>query len=270
MESRTSMHPDHDDLVLHYYGEAGADAARIEQHLAGCAACRTTRARLQQTLALVEVSDEGEPAPGYEATVWARLQGQLDPPAPWWRLGWPGGVARWAVAGAMATVATVAFYAGWQLRDEAPPATGSTAAATPVDPSYPATGDDRTRLLDLAVGDHLDRVQLMLSEVSNSYGSAAAPLAAERLRAGDMVAANRLFRQTAALTGDDSLDRVLDELERVLVEIANAPDGVGTDDWAALKARLDTQDLLFRVRVITDERRARQRPATTLRKGPTS
>jgi hypothetical protein len=109
------------------------------------------------------------------------------------------------------------------------------------------------------------------AELANGGGDDGASLDTERQRASDLVATNRLVRQSAALAGDDSLDLVLDDPERVLVEIANAPDDASDDDRAALKARIDTQSLLFRVRVLTDELRARQRPATpAMRKGPTS
>ena len=86
------MHPTHDELVLHYYGESGDDTARLDLHLASCAECRGALQRLQQALALVEASGEGEPGPGYEATMWARLQHQLETPAPWWQHLWRGGV----------------------------------------------------------------------------------------------------------------------------------------------------------------------------------
>lgn len=269
MESNdVSTHPGHDDLVLHHYGEAGAAAAAIDRHLASCAGCRASQAHLQQALALIEASSEGEPAAGYEATMWARLQDHLEPAAPWWRRAWEGGVARWALAASMATVAAVAFYAGSQTRDGGTvPATGGGPAQATA--TAPADTSGRSRLLDMAIGDHLDRAQLVLSEVTNGDGEAA-PLAGERLRATDLVATNRLVRQTATLSGDESVDTVLDDLERALVEIANAPDTLDTDDWAALKARIDTQGLLFRVRVMAAELRARQQPAPTLRKGPTS
>lgn len=261
------MHPTHDELVLHYYGESADDTARLDLHLASCAECRGALQRLQQALALVEASGEGEPGPGYEATMWARLQHQLETPAPWWQRLWQGGTARWAVAASMAGVAAIAFYAGRQGREVVDPA--SAVATTTL--TAPAQGPARARLLDLAVGDHLVRAHLVLAEVANAAtDDDGAPLAAERQRASDLVATNRLVRQTAALAGDDSLDVVLDDLERVLVEIANAPDDATADDWTALKARIETQSLLFRVRVLTDELRARQRPETNLRKGPTS
>lgn len=263
------MHPTHDHLVLHYYGESGDDTARLDLHLASCAECRGALQRLQQALALVEASGEGEPGAGYEATMWARLQNQLLTPAPWWQRLWQGGAARWAVAAAMAGVAAIAFYAGRQGRDvvEPTPAVATSISTAAAAAEAPA----RARLLDLAVGDHLVRAQLVLTEVANGASDdAGAALASERQRATDLVATNRLVRQTAALAGDDSLDVVLDDLERVLVEIANAPDDATADDWTALKARIETQSLLFRVRVLTDELRARQRPETNLRKGPTS
>ena len=266
------MHQTHDDLVLHYYGESGDDTARLDLHLASCADCRSALQRLQHALALVEASGEGEPAAGYEATMWARLQDHLvETPTPWWQRLWQGPATRWALAASMAVVAAIAFYAGRQGREVVAPATTAGKTPSTVAAEGPAEGPARARLLDLAVGDHLVRAQLVLSEVANGApGDDGVALASERLRATDLVATNRLVRQTAALAGDESLDVVLDDLERVLVEIANAPDETTADDWTALKARIETQSLLFRVRVLTDELRARQRPETNFRKGPTS
>lgn len=263
------MHPTHDDLVLHYYGESGDETARLDLHLATCAECRDALQRLQQALALVEASGEGEPSPGYEATLWARLQDQIvEAPQPWWRALWPASAGRWAVATGMAAVAAVAFFAGWQARDASQSAASQQAAVVgdPVDGAEPT----RARLLDLAVRDHLDRAQLVLAEVTNGEADAFVSLEGERQRATDLVATNRLVRQSATLAGDESLDAVLDDLERVLVDIANAPDDLTADDWAALRARIETQSLLFRVRVLADELRVRPRPAATLRKGTTS
>jgi len=266
MESDDVMHPTHDDLVLHYYGEAGADAGRIDRHLAGCDACRAVQHRLHQTLALVDASGEGEPPPGYEATMWARLQGELAPAPPWWQRLWQAPTPRWAMAAAFAGVAALAFYAGSRTSDVA------TVPSTPAGETAAAEGDGpgRARLLDLAAGDHLDRAQLVLAELANTTDDDSDRLSAERQRATDLVATNRLMRQSATLAGDESLDGVLDDLERVLVEIANTPDNATAEEWMALRHRLDTQGLVFRVRVVASELRARQQPASPLRKGPTS
>jgi hypothetical protein len=273
------MHLTHDDLVLHYYGESGPAAWRLDAHLASCAACRDAMGRLQRTLALVDANGEGEPAAGYEATLWARIQDRLDPPRPWWRqvVRLDGG--RWALAAGTAAIAGVAFSAGWQAREIAAPVPAATSTdasqgAAPGDAppgSASAAGASRARVLEAALRDHLTRAETVLSEVANGEAGGGTAFTAERLRASDLVATNRLVRQTAAYTGDEPLGRLLDELERTLVDIANAPDELTPDEWRALRARLDTQGLLFRVRVLADDLCA-GRPDTTspLKKGKTS
>ena len=245
------LHLTHDDLVLHYYGEAPGAAARVEAHLGECSACRHALARLQRTLALVETSTEGEPPASYEATLWARLQDQIDAPATWWRRLVHDGQVRWAMAGTLATVLVGAFMAGWLARDvSSPPPARLEATAAPAG----------TRVLVVAVGDHLERTQMVLAEVLNASHSAVADLAGDRERASDLVAMNRLFRQSAELAGDAQMDEVLAQLERVLVEIANAPADLSSADLDALRARIERGGLVFRVRVLSDELRARQQP----------
>ena len=56
-----------------------------------------------------------------------------------------------------------------------------------------------------------------------------------RLRARELVAANRLYRQSAAHTGDEVMGATLEDLERVLLEIANAPADLSAEDFAALR-----------------------------------
>ena len=250
--TESTPHVTHDELVLHYYGEATAGAARVDAHLAACAACRASLDRLQQTLALVDRVSEGEPHAGYEATLWARLQDALDAPVPWWRRLVHDGPVRWAMAGTLAAVLVGAFLAGWLARDVATPAPSATEASA---------GPVRTRVLIVAVGDHLERTQMVLSELMNAGQISQAAFEGDRERASDLVSANRLFRQSAGLAGDTSMDGVLEELERVLVEIANAPADISEAELDALRARVERGGLVFRVRVLSDELRARQQPA---------
>src|SRR5688500_4178851 len=129
--SNAATHVTHDDLVLYYYGEAGREAARIDAHLAVCEECRASLTGLQHTLALVDTTTEGEPPAGFEATVWARLQPELDVPEPWWRRLIQQGPARWAMAGTVAAVVVGAFLAGWLARDvSTPPSAPAQAAVT--------------------------------------------------------------------------------------------------------------------------------------------
>ncbi len=112
---------------------------------------------------------------------------------------------------------------------------------------------------------------MVLSEVMNAGDLGPAELVSDRDRASDLVTANRLFRQSAELAGDDSMDEVLEELERVLVEIANAPADLSAIELDALRARIERRGLVFRVRVLSDDLRARQQDAATVpTKGSTS
>ena len=265
-----NAHLTHDDAVLHFYGDTGPDAAAIDAHLAACADCRDAFARLRDTLAAVEALPPEEPPPGFEARMWARIEPELHV-SPWRRLlAWQ---TLWVPALAAASLVLAAFAAGWLARPAVPVAP-ATAVATPAGRPEPTTGEARDRVLAMAVGDHLNRSGIVLSELLNGPATDAEGLTVERAAASDLVATSRLYRQTAGDQGDATLARTLDELERVLLEIANAPTDLSADDLAALRAHIERRDLLFRVRVLSEGLRATDTnpPAAVApaRKGPRS
>ena len=83
----------------------------------------------------------------------------------------------------------------------------------------------------------------------------------EQSRAEQLVAANRLYRQTAASTGDAAIASVLDDLERVLVDIAASPTTMTQEDLDSVRRRIESKELLFKVRVVSSDVRERQRAA---------
>jgi hypothetical protein len=86
-------------------------------------------------------------------------------------------------------------------------------------------------------------------------------LTAERERAAQLVRDNRLYRRTAMTSGDTTIADFLDDLERVLVEVAAAPPtDAGVTDASGVQQRLDARDLLFKLRVMSAEVRERQKP----------
>ena len=263
-------HLTHDDAVRHFYGDTGPDTAAIDAHLASCRVCREAFARLRDTLAAVEALPPEDPPPGFEARLWARIEPELH--VSWWRR-----LRAWqaALVPAMAAAGLVlaAFAAGWFARPAAPVAP-ATAVTAPTARPEPTTGEARERVLAAAVGDHLDRSGIVLTELLNGPLPDAQGLAAERAVASDLVATSRLYRQTAGDAGDDTLVRTLDDLERVLLEIANAPADPSASDLAAWRAQIERRDLLFRVRVLSDGLRATNTipPAASApaRKGPPS
>lgn len=253
--NQPTPHITEDDLILHFYGEPIAVDA--EAHLATCVACRDDLARLHQVLSMMDTADAFDPpeapGPAFEREVWARLEPQLAVRRTWWS-DWLS-PRRLVLAASVATLLIVAFLAGRFMRDDR--------AASPATVADTASPDGRAdvaeRVLVVAVVDHLDRSQMVLLEVLNADVESASDLAAEQSRARDLVAANRLYRQTAAQTGDDGAMGVLDELERTLLEIANTPADAGRDELDALRARIASRGLLFKVRVVHSEMVERER-----------
>jgi anti-sigma factor RsiW len=188
-------HLTEDELVLHYYGEMSADEERrAAAHLQDCRECHAELRTLQRVLAVVEeraVSDIELPA-HFERTVWARLEPNLRPDRPTllsWLVLSP---ARLAWAAVVLVLVTAAFVAGRLSPGSVAPAGETTATAAQL--------RERVLLIDLA--EHLDRSETMLVELASAGSDEGIDLSRERARAGQLVADNRLYRQTAAASGD--------------------------------------------------------------------
>jgi hypothetical protein len=243
-----TTHLSEDELILHYYGEiARADQSRVESHLASCPDCQFANQQLRRVMTLVDTAAPVEAPLGFERTAWARLEPELDGNSSRVRkFFW---FPQWALAGGVAALVLVAFMAG---RFSGGEPSGVTSGSSVV------AGNSPERVLETAVGDHLDRTQMMLSELANADSDHADVFAAEQDRAADLVAVNRLIRQSVEQSGDDAaIADVLEDLERVLLEIANAPADATSNELTDLQSRITTEDLLFRVRVIAAEMRQR-------------
>ena len=115
-----------------------------------------------------------------------------------------------------------------------------------------------------SVVDHLERSERLLLNLTNAADSAA--LSGERQWAEDLIDTNRLFRESARLSGDRALEPVLDDLERVLLDIVHAPDSLSVEAIASLRNRLDAAALLFKLRVLSNELRDRESSLVVPRK----
>ena len=241
-----NQHLSEDELILHFYGETDrADGARVESHLASCVECQLAKNKLARVMAMVDAASPVEAPDGFERMAWARLEPKLDSnntrtlKSFFW-------FPQWALAGGVAALLVAAFWAG---RISGPaPSTNSNIVAQ-VEPQS---------VLQTAVGDHLDRTQMMLVELVNADTDQNDVLAGEQRRATDLVAANRIMLQSALRSGDAQIVDILEDLERVLLEIANAPTDVSSKEITDLQSRITDDDLLFRLRVIASEMRQRQ------------
>lgn len=247
------------DFVLHYYGElSSSDERRITAHLADCAQCRHALARLQRVLGTIEESALApDLPPHFERTVWAQLEPNLRRERRSW-VSWMLSPAPLALAAAVIVLVVGSFYAGRMTsRDPAAPAAVS-------------ADQLRERLLLMNLGEHLDRSQMVLVELASADAAGLLDIRGERTRAEDLLAANRLYRQAAARTGDLALGDLLDELERFLVEVASGPEHLSTERLDEWQKQIDTKGLLFRVRVVSSEIRERQKVALRRRTGQTT
>ena len=255
-----TTHLSEDDLVLHFYGEMDAAAeSEAVAHLGSCDGCRRSYTRLQRVLAAVDAMPAPALPESFERVVWARLEPTL-PARRGWLTHWLVGPARLAWVSAVLVLVAAAFFAG---RLTTPP-TGS--APTPT----ASAADIRERILLSDLGEHLDRSQAMLIELVSADqpdGRDDVDISLERERAEELVAANRLYRQTVSVRGNTSVTQLLDELEKLLVELAASPDHLSAEDMERVQQQVAAKDLLFKVRVVSTALRARQQQQIPGRSG---
>ena len=194
--------------------------------------------------------------------MWARLQPELDrAPRKGWLTWFVLSPARLAWVAGIAILVASAYFAG-RVSQPAPVTTTADNAAAGKDLS------ERILLADL--GEHLDRSQLMLVDLVSGDPTDRIDLTAERDRAKELVADNRLYRQTATANGNTALAAVLDDLEQVLVDVAASPDSITPAELNDVRQRIEDKGLLLKVRVLSSEVQRRQKAQMRLRAGQSS
>ena len=245
-------HPGDEQLAAYAIGEAdAAEIAAIELHLVDCTRCRDELATMRRLLDAVTDVDVPLRDNGYGARVWARLEPQLPQTKRRLRVAsW----RPWLAAAAVLLVAMGAFLLGrWSLGTRAP----VVATAPPSKAADPAA--IRERIVLAAVSEHLDRTERGLVRLVNEDASGIVNISAEQTWARDLLDANRLYRQSVRGTGSPALGLLLDELEPVLLDLVHSPSRLSVAEFEALRARIDEQSLLFKVRVMNGDVRARER-----------
>jgi hypothetical protein len=221
-------HATDEELVEFYYG-AGGEATR--HHLDQCAGCREALLRWQETLDAVKEYPVPERSANYGSAVWAQVKARLPEdhrrrtPSKWWLL-----------TPALAAALAIAFIAGtWTEHDRA------------VKPDTAPTEKARERVLLLAIGNHLERAEIVLTELMHTDPQNA-DLTAERGFARDLVTENRLLHERAAQTGDAPDAALLEDVQRVMLELANGSVD-SPSDVEAVQQRIEDGSLLFKVRI---------------------
>lgn len=233
-------HLSEEQIVLHYYGDA-EEASEVERHLAACAECRAEFARVQSTLRQIEPLEVPEPAAGFEEKTWLNLRDRLPEKGSFLQRLLQGR-QKWALAGAMAVLLAAAFLAGrfW-------PRPGPQIAEQPPSQVNPQ------RVVLVAVSDHLERSQMLLVEIMNADTKGPINLSSEQAEARELLDSNHLYRVSSQQAGDPQVARLLEQLGRVLAEIANGPANVSPEDLQQVRHTIQAEGLLFKVRVVSSE-----------------
>lgn len=236
---------DEDLLAFHWDGDR-----RAGRHVAACADCASALESLRSLLRAVEnapVPDRGE---AYGREIWAQIAPRLSENPRRFalaRLSWPSARAL-RLGTAAALLVGAAFLAGRLAATR-----GQNAV-----PSLAAQRAASERVLFVDLGRHLDRSEAVLLELVHAPGGGAQDVSAEQARLSDLLPASRLYRQTARRAGDPALSSLLDDIERVLLDVQHGPARLSPAEADALRARIESEGILFRLRILSSRVRERE------------
>jgi hypothetical protein len=262
-----TAHLNDEQLIQHFYGDGRVDLEpEIDAHLATCPTCSAAWKELRETLKLVDDGAVPEPGPEFERVMWARVQQALPPRHE------RGGLlaffeahraASWLLTAAgLAAVLVVGIVVSGRLSPARRPDMSAKTPAVVTFTSAREAARSRERVLLTALDNHFQQSEMLLVEVMNAPPGGDDNFGFERQTADDLLESSRLYRTTAQLNGDVQFAQLLEDLESVLVEIAHSPEKVDRKDFNALRARIDDDNLLFKVRVVSQQVQDRQRSLT--------
>jgi hypothetical protein len=238
-------HLTEEQLVLYYYGESH-ESPGTAAHLDQCPACRDGYQALQRVLNSVDSLPVPEREADFEARVWRNIAPLLKTRQPWYR-SW----SSWkpmVIAASMAALLLVAFFAG-----------RGTHSVVSGGPDLANAAQVRERVLLVALGAHLERTKMMLVELNNARPEGGTvDISLEQDAATRLLKANRLYRQTAMNTGNYQVGSFLEELERLLLEVAHSPASVPESQLEELRQRIEDESLLFKVNVFSSQFESRE------------
>lgn len=225
--------PTEEDLILLYYGEH--EDPGLAQQVAQTPELQARMDRLAADLAQFDAPAPPQRDPDYGEQVWLRVLPHItkEPPEEGWlaRLRHALLQPRLSLASvaALCLVATVAFLAGRQFQ---PPPVESA--------GLPTVALNGQAILLQQVAGHLGAADRFLTAYVNDTQRSES----EAAWAQELLLSNRLYRQAALAAGQHRIVRVLEEIEPVLVEMANQ----SLEHGEGAQPTAEEKTLLFKVR----------------------
>ena len=232
-------HLTEDELIERYYGE-DLDLPDRSRHLEMCRECGRAYAALKADLDEIAPLEAPYRDEAYSKQVWRSLAPYLaaypDRRPARWRFNVWLSVSAFA---ACSLLVAAAFFAGraWEHRRPNVPV-----AKAPAPPAQ--------RVVILVLSDHLDRTERLLVELKHADADDVEIIPPLRDQASNLLAANRQFREDAEKSGDPALSAALDRLQNLLTELTSQPGGLNAAALTRLRHEMDTDGLLFEVRVL--------------------
>lgn len=230
-------HLSEEELIEHFFSK-GESAAR--QHIKACAECAEAYAALERDLAALPALEPPARDASYGQQVWQSIAPSLlayeTPKRRWRRSGLRRSLSYAAVC---ALLVVAAFFSGHQWEHRQPH------SAVGITPSLPAKPT-----VIVVLSDHLDRSERLLIELKHADAGNAETLAPLPAEAGSLLATNSICRQDARQDDDPTLAATLDRLDHVLAELASQKDGLDATTLTRLQNEINTDGLLFHVRVL--------------------
>jgi hypothetical protein len=234
----SGSHLTQDEIIESVYGAAPPELAA---HITACPECREECETVRRTLQLLRNWETPEPAPGYENAVWQKISASLPQNTPFRS---PRPTAIWIAAAALTALIVVAI--SLQLANSRlgkPPSDNLADTAQ-------ANGAGQ-RILTIAVTDHIERTIAVLSpfvDAESPHSSQFADVSVERNTVEDLLAENRLYRQTAMQDKEPNTAALLDEIGQVLVELEHSPAKLSGPQARDLQQRLVDSSLLSKMK----------------------
>ncbi len=256
-------HLTEEEMIEHAYGE-NDNMVAVERHFASCPRCAEDFAELERDLTGVGRLHAPPREPQYGERVWASIAPSLPVytakrPGVFAFLGtaWFKGVGYAAACGLLMMGA---FYAGRQWEHSKQPPTAK------VEPKAPQA---KQPVVVVVLDEHLDRSERFLVQLKHADVDSSEMALPMRDEAKSLLAANKVCRQKAAQSDDPELNTALDHLDRLLAEAANSPGGLSTQSIAKLQQEMNSDGLLFEVRVLRARMGHRKQDGNNSAKGGT-
>jgi hypothetical protein len=208
-------------------------------HLEHCSLCRTELEAYRATLASLAAWQIPERPAGYGRAVWDRLAPRMPARRSGLRF-WP-----WPALAAASAVAAVLLAAVFLSRPKPVQPAVETSVAAPA----PAA----QRLLNAALQEHAERTRTLLSEIEQRKPDRAGGRMMnpeQRSDLADLIAENRIYRQTAEQENNNRAALLLSETESVLVDLEHASRHASARDMKAVQERIAETKLASRLNLV--------------------